>query len=520
MKIKQSIFWIVMLAVSAFAVGCDTNLKFENDNGPNTDQVLASPDDVESLIAGAFLVYWGAHHANYEPGMGFSTVADQQTASWGNFGMQDLSSEPRRAWDNSPSYTYDEHNVEPWFRLYRAVSNVNDALVQLDKGLDLGDATRNARARAWGKFVQGLAHGYLALMFDKAFIFDESVDLSVETPQLVGYNEMMTAAITMLEEAASIASANAFEVDGWVNGLTLSNDDVSKLAYSYAARYMAQVGRTPAERDAADWTKIANYASMGITADFAPQGDGNFWWMGLHYLGSQHIWTRADYKTIGVLDQSGGYTNWLNTAVADRMPFELDTPDRRITDGTPQGAGTDFTFKGAPSHRPDRGTYHFSYYHWSRRIEHLNSGATTEMPTMLVAEMDLLRAESALRANDGGTAAGLINTTRVGRGQLAALTGAESSDDLWAALRYEKRVECYHTGPGGGYFDARGWGLLVKDTPIHFPIPGSELETLQLTIYTFGGGGEGSAAKVVMPEAAKAETLQEAMSNLSSEGRL
>ena len=62
-------------------------------------------------------------------------------------------------------------------------------------------------------------------------------------------------------------------------------------------------------------------------------------------------------------------------------------------------------------------------------------------------------------------------------------------------MKYEKRIETFQTAAGIAYFDDRGWGDLVTNTPIHFPIPGRELETLGLQQYTFGGGGDGSAPK-------------------------
>jgi len=63
-------------------------------------------------------------------------------------------------------------------------------------------------------------------------------------------------------------------------------------------------------------------------------------------------------------------------------------------------------------------------------------------------------------------------------------------------FKYEKGIELFCTASGISYFDRRGWGELVTGTPIHFPLPGQELEILQMANYTFGGvGGPGSAPK-------------------------
>lgn len=129
------------------------------------------------------------------------------------------------------------------------------------------------------------------------------------------------------------------------------------------------------------------------------------------------------------------------------------------------------------------------------------------MPHMIMAEMDMYKAEALLRTN-GSTSvvADLINKTRVSRGMLnpaAATDSPGSSTDaqshmdsasLWAKLKHERRIETFQTWAGLAYYDDRGLGDLVTGTPIHFPVPGRELETLGLQSYTFGGvGGTGGA---------------------------
>ena len=131
------------------------------------------------------------------------------------------------------------------------------------------------------------------------------------------------------------------------------------------------------------------------------------------------------------------------------------------------------------------------------------------MVQMKVTEMDMLMAEGLLHTGGStATVADLLNKTRVDRAQLNPATGADAvgsiSDaqshmdgaSLWAKLKHEKNIDCYVAANGRAYFDDRGWGDLVSGTPIHFGVPGSELEVLQLQIYTFGGvGGPGGAPK-------------------------
>ena len=61
--------------------------------------------------------------------------------------------------------------------------------------------------------------------------------------------------------------------------------------------------------------------------------------------------------------------------------------------------------------------------------------------------------------------------------------------------KYETIVETVHTNPWLPFTQRRGLGDLVPNTPLHFPIPGKELEILLMDNYTFGGGGTGSAAR-------------------------
>ena len=59
-------------------------------------------------------------------------------------------------------------------------------------------------------------------------------------------------------------------------------------------------------------------------------------------------------------------------------------------------------------------------------------------------------------------------------------------------LKWEKRHETQWTGVAGGnwWFDARGWGDLWIDTPLHLPIPCQELQLMRLLPCNGYGGPE------------------------------
>jgi hypothetical protein len=147
--------------------------------------------------------------------------------------------------------------------------------------------------------------------------------------------------------------------------------------------------------------------------------------------------------------------------------------------------------------------YHSTRY---RNPPALNFHSTGRLPIITMDEMKYIRAEALYRLNRRNEVPALLNPTRVAAG-LAPVTvdGPPNTPscvprrddgtcgDLWDALMYEKRIDLFPLDAAATFFDQRGWGKLLRGTPLHFPVHGRELETLGLPIYTFGGTGPGSA---------------------------
>ena len=512
------------LACLLLLAGCQ-DLAVENPNNPDRSAAYQQPGDVVNLISGTFQDWWLGIQECSRGALFYSTIADENSSSWANWGMRDMSSEPRIAWDNSPTYSRRASTEEPWYDAYRGISNANDGLQAIARAEAEGSATNNIftreghdtnRLKAFAKMTQGLMHGTLALIFDQAFVVDESVDLNNDEVQLRPYAEVASEAIRILDEAKAIASANSFMIsatEDWIWGLDVDSDRMVRLINSFVARIMVQSSRSAEERAAVDWQEVMSRVSSGITEDFSPIGDddGNTEWDCLKFYGQNgSTWSRADYRTIGPADESGGYDEWLSTPLQDRVVFDIETADRRIV-GSDRDAtvdGTDFEYQGNNGpFPPARGTYHYSSHNHKRYQDYYLGNANGVMPHMIMAEMDMYMAEGLLRT--GGSmdqVATLINKTRVGRGQLNPASGTDpmgeysdaqshlDSASLWAKLKHERRIETFQTAAGLAYYDDRGMGDLVTGTPIHFPVPGKELETLGLPNYTFGGvGGNGGA---------------------------
>jgi hypothetical protein len=60
-------------------------------------------------------------------------------------------------------------------------------------------------------------------------------------------------------------------------------------------------------------------------------------------------------------------------------------------------------------------------------------------------------------------------------------------DELLRIIYEEKTIECLQTGEGIEFFDMRRKDMLQEGTPLHLPIPGQQLEVMQMEYYTFGG---------------------------------
>jgi hypothetical protein len=491
-KLRRS---LTVLATAALLGACSelTDLDVENPNAPDAARALASAEDVEALIGSSFY-QWHLNQKDGSPSWSLSVASGENTSSWGNWGMQDWGTIPRSAYQNNSAYSYRGTNELPWYRLYGVISAVNDGLMALDGGMEFGQNGENtARGRAFAKFMQGMAYGYIAVLYDRAFLVDERVDLATLQFELVDYNVVLDAAVAMLDEAAQIASSNSFTIpDNWMPSQPqMTSDGLARLAKSYSARFIASNARNPAERAAVNWNDVLTRANAGITGDFALNYDGDTWWEYIKNYSNEPTWMRASYYTIGEADQSGAYENWLNTPVQERQPFNIVTDDRRITgaDG-PTSPGTDFMHRGPSAFAAARGTYFFSNYGHSRFL-YLWPSFAGVVPMMRASEMDHLKAEAYLRLGQKEQAVPLINSTRVTRGQLPPAQATESVEALMAKMQYEKRIEQWSVAFGGHYFDARGWGRLITGTPIHMPIPARELETLGMPLYTFGGGGGG-----------------------------
>jgi hypothetical protein len=524
---RHAIRNLVVGATLLLGAAC-ANLDVVNQNQADAARALATPGDVESLISGAFNTWFNGYYSYYGPGLFMSNQSFQHAAPWANAGMNYYGAIPRNGIVNDAADQFYGNFTRPWYYNYRAIAAVSNGLTSLaepDIATALGSNV--LRDQAFGYFVLGMAHASLAILYDQAFVIDETTDIT--KPQTaVSYNDVMTAAMGYFDKAIALCGQGSFTIPtGWMStqGVTMNNTLLAQIAHSEKARFMAAVARTPAERKAVDWNAVMSNIDAGVTSTFNIFMDANNGWYNddLDY-GTYDGWEEIPYWVYGMADQNGNYQRWLAQPIPEKSPNPSDgdivivTPDNRFPQGATIAIQRDTAADGsqinmgryfsAPANiggvwaHPERGTWRWSYY-YNYRYEAYNNTEAENIPEIPIKEMNLLKAEGLYYQNDLAGAAAIVNQTRTVAGLNATdASGTNTScvpklpdnscGNLWEMLKWEKRMEMQYTGLYGApwWFDSRGWGDLLKDTPLEFPVPCKELQTLQiLPCYTFGGSG-------------------------------
>jgi hypothetical protein len=537
---------------------CKDPLEVENPNDPDRGRVFNNPADLQVFISGLFGVMHNGTLGGSNDGLQtqMMVMGMENTSTLANFAMGPRGSIPRNPITNQRGSQGNAGNYHDWFRGHRAARQAALGIAAL-KTITLGSPTADNRAKAFARLVQGIALGNLSLAYDSASILTEDdnpeADAAVVVP-LSSYSAVNIAALGYLDSAIALANGDtaAFPLPNtanfWINGVTVTKDLFIQIARSYKARFRAGVARTPAERDAVNWTEVIADANAGITTDLAPNMDPtNGWdmsWVVQHFTTGAGAWHQMSQFWVGMADTSGGYATWLALSPNSRTPFLVVTPDRRFPRGTtrPQQSdtlnnvgtgnrGQPFAntpyFRNRPSGSDVSGDpLQISMYDFWRSRGYRQANRIGAYPIMTAAEIRLLAAEGYVRNDQIALAIPLINKTRAdttggnttAKGFLPALTVADTTTPvpggtacvprvpdaaqgyqgtrcgtLWDALKYEYRMETAYTGYGMWFFAARGWGDLPQNTATQWPVPFQEMDARRQPFYGFGGGGLSSA---------------------------
>jgi hypothetical protein len=214
---------IVPVFAGALALAGCQDLVVDNENTPSLRQVFSNGEDLENAIGTTFRIVWGvaqgARTNSFYPVIGIAAMGEEFTAP--TFEVLDVASEPRRPLDNRDAGMWT--NRKPWYDTYEAIATTTDALISINEGLEIGTGgVHTNRAKIFARFIQGLGHTYIGLLFDKGFTRDETTGLDASAYKLKPYAEVTAFGITKLEEAIKLATDSPIDTFPafWVNGYT------------------------------------------------------------------------------------------------------------------------------------------------------------------------------------------------------------------------------------------------------------------------------------------------------------
>ena len=497
-------------AVAAVAlVGCHS-LDVQNPNAPSS-KILTDPGVLASVAGGTMRTWFNQYNTLEVAGV-LDVEALSLASSWNNGNInsyQHINIAPAdtvtpgdhwtrpNGWYNdlaSPQRT----SVEDWwYNNYATISAANDALhaIRVDK-VSLGNASATAAAEAVAQLMQGASFMMISNDYDQGYFLDENTTADeLANLQRVNRSVLRDSAESKLKSAIQVAGGTTFSTDpNWANGITYDNTQIARVGNTLAAMTLAYYARDDQEAaSAVDWSKVADYASKGISTgtpfSFAFTGDGcGSWCDDMSYWFTEWSSGRLSTRVAHFMDPATQIDPYV-LGVGSPQPH---SPDKRLGNGTfgqadiqdvydnipkDAGAGTYFAYSHTGEvFRPDRGYYAQSNIGFIRFDDsgdmnlQANPGGYGLMQVILPSTNDLLWAEALLRVGGAANiakAVDLINKTRVGAGGLPAASasdplGSPSDADcmtngklakdgspctLWSKLLYEQDIEYLEMGP-------------------------------------------------------------------------
>ena len=506
---------------------CGDNLQIDNINNPDVARAYATPTGVEGVVGGLGVQLNNTQRASESINTQAKVLSGEQFATVANFGMAARSQIPRSPLSNDLNNDNQVGNRTNWdifSRTGRSAATAIQGIAAFQaKGLTMGSAAQDARAKAFAYMILGNALGYLSIGYDSAAIVTPLTGSS-EVPALSGYKAVNVVALAMLDSAIAVANGAAANSGGsngfplpstWMSGqVNLTAANFVRLVRSYKARIRAGVARTAAERAAVDWNAVISDATNGITADFMITLGGSTGWTATFDVNQSYVtggWHSLALFYYGMADVSGGYDAWLATARDSRKGFLVVTPDKRW----PQGATRAAQQAESPSVALPVGRYMRnrptgedvpvtgwgdSWYD-NRRWGVLNLAQISgQYADISKTEIDMLAAEGYIRAGNLAAAAPLIDISRLRNGlpsvgvPASATAPISSAADcvprvpqapsftstacgnILEAMKYEKRMETSFTGYLVWFADMRGWGDMITGTAVEWAVPYQEMQ--------------------------------------------
>lgn len=518
---------LAIVATGVLSLNGCLGLNVENPNTLNLDNLYVSAANTEAALVGGWRRYFGmvagvatSNSAANCPG-GVFAVWGNATTIINSTTYLEGTLEPRVPIDNVNNLQCVTRG--PWYDAYSAIASgregyqgiINNKLLYGTVNATFPNGQDTPSRLIFAKWIVAMSELTLGLRTDQALITDVNTPVG-SLGTMKPYKDVLADAVTKLREviADSRATPDFSFPATWINGRTITRDELIRICITYITRAEIYGPRTKADRDAVNWAAVLARLDSGIvTRDFAQQADPNIGGIiRSNFIDLSYSTTtmRMSYRMLGPADTSGAYQVWANTPVATRVPITIVTPDRRIHGAAgPTTAGTRFAYQTTNMTNGVDAPWLASRYRSTRYFNAAaDSGNRALVPFATLDEQKFIKAEALYRLGRGTEAAALINPTRVAAGLKAVDANGPpagrdcvpkkadgSCGNLFDAIQYEKRIELYPGSEGDLFwYDARGWGTLVSGTPLHVPVSGRDLVTLGLPNYTFGGTGNPGSA--------------------------
>ncbi len=486
----KRLFIPLLAAATLLTMASCADLNVNNPNNPDTRRVLATPQDLQGIVSGAFVTLYNPwqgyqHNVHMEWTADYVTMTNAFRGFWNFFKV-----EPRVPWDNTLANSSGDITSIPFQRWHAAISNANDVIRAIEvEGKSAGTPAVNAATLAGAWFVRAMALGYLATSFDKAYIVSPTQDLG-QRLDFSNYREVMAEAQRSFDRVIKVCDSVQFTLPAsFINTpVPYSNVRLGRLARTYAANFLVQNARNRTENSQTNWARVLELTAQGMTEDYVINLDGNNWqnWF-VEIAGLAWYW-RTDHRVIRHMDPTypTGYPSTGTLRQADT------TRDARAREATGY-----FKYESSLAFfRLDRGPQLRSHYRFSR-YDDLYLADGIGPCVFLYAETNrLLRAEAlVMQATPNIPAA--VELLNAGRrttvGRLAPLPPTATREEVLNAIFVERDLELMMSDFGIHFKDMRRRDALQRGTILHFPVPAVELAARQEALYTYGGGaGDGT----------------------------
>lgn len=509
---RKSVIMTGAVALLGLAA-CGDQLAVENVDQPDLENVLATMTGVETFISGLGSQLNNPQRGSESVNTQAKIMAEETFATVANFGMA-----ARVANRSFISNELGNDNAASNFNIYNSLQRVSRnaanglaAYRRLEAQNTLTPTATN-RMRAFGYLVLGNSMGFIAMAYDSGAAVLETVQ-PADIPPLVGYADLGAAAISALDSAEAIATRGMDALPAaWLSQTaTVNQADFIRIVRSYRARIRAGIARTPAERAAVNWTAVLADAQNGITSDLVIQINGTTGW-GAGFDANQIYvtggWHQFPMRFAGMADSSGAYQAW--AASSNKRAFLVRTLDGRWASGDTRAAQQASTPNNSilPRYIRNRPTGddvlvadpgESQYDHRRYGATQANTGIAGPYTEMSATEVAMLAAEAHIRLGNPAAAEPLIDISRLRNG-LPSVVGVGNGTvpggaacvpklpngncgSLLEAMKYEKRMETAFTGFMIWFSDSRGWGDLLPNTVVEWPVPYQELQARQKSVY-------------------------------------